>query len=546
MLPVRLSLCSIAFTLSAHIGISQTMDAKQSPHLRKQGNRTQLIVEGKPFIVLGGELGNSTFTSVENMSPVWARLKAMNLNTVLAPVYWELIEPSEGKLDFVLLDNLIAEARKNELKLVLLWFGSWKNSMSSHAPAWVKTNQETYPRVKDDKDISHEILSPFSANNLQADLKAFKALINHLKITDSQQQTVIMIQPENEIGMLPSARDHSSLANKKFNEPVPQELIQYLQANKEKLVPEFSSVWGRNGFKTSGTWEAVFGAGTHTDELFMAWYFAKYTNEIAAAGKEAYPLPLFVNAALNAPEKKPGEYPSAGPLPHIMDVWKAAAKSIDFLSPDFYNPKFKYWNDLYTRQNNPLFIPEHRFDNTVAAKAAFAIGHYEAIGFSPFSIESKEHPEEEGLGKMYDLIRQLSPLIARSQGNGKMEGVLLDKENQEATFTLGNYAFTVKHSYTLGWEASSKNEVWEPAGAIFIQTGENEFYFGGAGIVATIRNTKDAKLITGILKDEEGRFENNQWKIVRYLNGDQTHQGRHVRIFQREYAIQRVELYNYK
>ena len=185
----------------------------QMPHLNKQGKTTQLIVDDKPFLILGGELGNSTFTSMEYMEPVWPKLKTMNMNTVLAPVYWELIEPVEGKFDFELLDKLVKEARNNNLKIVFLWFCSWKNSMSSHAPSCVKKNQARFPRIKDDKGISHEILTPFSENNLEADLKAYQALLKHLKESDGNDHTVIMIQTENEIGMLPSARDYSLLAN---------------------------------------------------------------------------------------------------------------------------------------------------------------------------------------------------------------------------------------------------------------------------------------------------------------------------------------------
>ena len=521
---------------------------EQIPQLKKQGNTTQLIVDGQPYLILGGELGNSTFTSVENMASVWPKLKAMNLNTVLAPVFWELIEPTEGNFDFELLDDLIEEARKKDLKLVLLWFGSWKNSMSSHAPAWVKMNDEKYPRIKDENGISHEILTPFSKQNLQADLKAFMALMAHVKEIDSQQNTVIMIQPENEIGMLPSARDYHPAANGKFNQKVPADLIRYLEKNKESLVPEFYKIWKENGFKTSGTWEEIFGKGLHTDEIFMAWYYAVFTNEIVEAGKEIYPLPMFVNAALNRPGRKPGEYPSAGPLPHLMDVWKAGAPAVDFLSPDFYTPRFEHWNDLYTRQNNPLFIPEHRFDHTVAAKAAFAIGHYEAIGFSPFSIESKPKPEEEELGKMYDLLDQLTPLITQNHGKNKIEGVLLDKDKQETKLTFGKYEFTVKHSYTTGWdpEARQHPDDWVPAGAVFIQTDENEFYIAGSGVVVTFKNLEDSNKKVGILKNEEGSFNNGDWKVLRHLNGDQIHQGRHIRIFRGNYVIQRLALYDHK
>lgn len=528
--------------LVAQFGYSQ----EKIPSLQKKGNKTQLIVNGKPFIILGGELGNSSATSMASMEPIWSKLTDMNLNTVLTPIYWELIEAEEGKFDFSLVDDLILKARKEKLKLVFLWFGSWKNSMSSHAPEWVKLNQKKYPRVKDDKGKSHEILCPFSEDNLQADLNAFQKLMLHIKDFDQKEQTVIMVQVENEIGMLPTARDYHPLANTAFKKEVPQELLKYLQKNKEQLVPEFLEIWKKNGFKTSGNWEQIFGKGLAADEIFMAWYFAKFTNKVAKAGKDNYAIPMFVNAALNAAEKKPGEYPSAGPLPHVMDIWKAAGTSIDFLSPDFYNPLFKHWNDLFTRQGDPLFIPEHRFDASAPFKGLYAIGHYEAIGFSPFSIESVSDAKKEPLGKIYDLVKQLTPVIEANKGQGKIDGVLLDKENQLQIIQLGNYEFIFKHDYTLNWSDGAKEEVWPMSSAIIIQIGTDEFYIAGSGIVVTFKPIKNTNLNVGILKTDQGNFENGVWKTIRHFNGDQTHQGRHIRISVGDYEIQKVKLYIYE
>ncbi|WP_080319344.1 GH35 family beta-galactosidase [Croceivirga radicis] len=519
------------------------------PRLSKIGNKDVLLVNNAPYLILGGELGNSTATSKASMSTVWPRLKELNLNTVLVPIYWELLEPEPNQFNFDLVDELIHDARTNNLKLVFLWFGSWKNSMSSHVPAWVKTNYKKYPRAKDDKGNSQEILSPFYRTNLEADLNAYTALMRHIKEVDGKENTVIMMQPENEIGMLPVARDHSPLANKKYAEPVPDHLMEYLLANREKLNPEFNSIWAKNGYKKSGNWAEVFGEGIATEELFMAYYFAKYTNSITQAGKEIYPIPAFVNAALNAPGKAPGVYPSAGPLPHLLDIWKAASPAIDFYSPDFYNPDFEKWNNLYTRQNNPLFIPEHRFDNTVAAKAIFTIGKYQALGFSPFAIEQNPNvelkPKEILLAETYKTLGELAPVLLSQWGQNKIKGVLLDKENNTSTFILGDYEFTASHTHNLGWDPKAKDDQWEQAAALIVQTAKNEFYFLGFGTSLTFKNLKNNKTV-GILKAESGHFENNTWKVFRHLNGDQTHQGRHIRAFLGTVSLQRFTLYEYE
>jgi beta-galactosidase GanA len=537
-LPIFLTLfCFINFQLFAQQSL---------PKLLKKGTTTQLIVDDKPFIILGGELGNSTATTTENMKSVWPKLKTMNLNTVLVPVYWELIEPIEGNFEFKLYQDLILEARQNDIKLVFLWFGSWKNSMSSHAPAWVKLNQDKYPRVKDQTGRSQEILSSFSENVLEADKNAFEKLMQFIKDFDTKDRTVIMVQVENEIGMLPSARDHQTLANEAFKKPVPAELMIYLQQNKDKLVPEFREIWKKNGYKTSGNWEEVFGKGLHTDEIFMAYYYADFTDKITEAGKKIYPLPMFVNAALNKAGREPGNYPSAGPLPHLMDVWKSAGKAVDFLSPDFYNPDFKHWCDLYTRQGDVLFVPEHVFDQSVAAKALYTIGHYEGMGFSPFSIESTQKPEDEPLGKMYGLIKELSPLITSNQGTGKIKGIMLSKSDPENIVRLGKYEFTCKHDYTLSWTPGARTETWPLGSAIIIQTAENEFYIAGSGVVITTKSIENKDLNIGLLKVDEGSFINNQWTVKRHLNGDQTHQGRHINIGTNQFGIQRVEFYGYR
>ncbi len=523
----------------------------QAPHPRLEpvGNRHQLLVQGEPFTLLAGELGNSTATTMASMAPVWPRLEALNLNTVLVPVYWELLEPVEGEFDFTLVDDLVLEARRRNLKLVLLWFASWKNSMSSHAPAWVKQDPQRFPRARSAEGVSQEILTPFSAQNLEADRAAYVRLLRRIREIDQDHQTVIMVQPENEVGMLPSARDHHPLADAAWEAGVPAALVDYLVQHRDSLNPETLEAWSAGNFATEGSWEALFGQGPHSEELFMAWHFARYVESISAAGKAEYPLPVFVNAALNRPGRAPGEYPSAGPLPHVMDVWRAASPSIDFYAPDFYNPRFRHWNDLYTRQGNPLFVPEHRFDNTVAAKALFALGHYEALGFAPFSVE--QDPErsmedkEDKLSRVYAALREVLPLFHDLKGQDRIRGVLLDREVNELQFELGDYRFTAAHTHNLGWEPESAEEEWAPAGAVILQAGEREFFYVGFGVSLRMQHASDPDRRVGILKAELGHFQDGQWTVLRHLNGDQTHQGRHIRSFMADVSIQRFTLYEY-
>ena len=514
------------------------------PRLVKNGNYVQLIVENKAFLVLGGELGNSSASSSEYMRPIWPRLKQMNLNTVIAPVYWELMEPIEGKFDFSLVDSMVINARLNDMKLVLLWFGAWKNSMSCYAPAWVKTSTTRFPRALDKNKIPQEILTPFNKNNLDADKRAFARLMEYIKEIDSKQTTVISIQVENEIGMLPDARTYDEAANKAFNAPVPSQLISYLKKNKDNLLPEIRSIWKANGSKTAGTWEEIFGKGLATDEIFMAWYYAVFTNEVTVAGKAVYNLPMFVNAALNRPGRKPGEYPSAGPLPHVMDIWKAGAPAVDILAPDFYNPDFKHWCDLYTRAGDPLFIPEHRFEAGVDAKAFFAFGNYNCLSFSPFSIESTNQPEKEPIGKTYDILNQITHLITKHQPPGNLKGFLIEKDSIQRDVPLGDYLITVHHEYKMGWSPGSKENIWPLAGALIISVAPDEFFVAGTGIVMTFASKSQGKR-AGFISIDEGRFESEKWIPGRRMNGDQDHQGRHVRIPVNDYSIQHVKLYTY-
>jgi len=527
-----------------------TLAAAAAPRLEKQGTTQQLIVDGKPFLILGGELGNSSASNAEYMKPHWPRLKAMHLNTVLAPVYWELVEPTQGKFDWASLDAMLRDARVQDLKLVLLWFGAWKNSMSTYAPAWIKRDSVRYPRVKIANGSSVEILSAFSKNTLDADARAYAQLMAHLAQVDGRDNTVLMIQVENEIGMLPIARERGTVADKAYAAAVPPELMRALATRGGKLEPELLERWKKNGGKATGSWAQVFGEDEWGQEVFTAWHYARFVESLVKAGKARYDIPMYANVALNRTGRKPGEYPSGGPLPHLIDVWKAGAPSLDFLAPDIYFPNFAQLAARYHRADNMLFIPEANNATSPQgpANAFYSFGALDSLGFSPFSIESLGDAPN-ALSQAYAVLEQLKPLLLESRGKGRMAGfrATLNEDGSvvetPAKATLGGVEFTV--TFIDPWTPKDQQAIANHGGLV-IHSGE-DFWFAGQGVTITFKGAEPAGPLPGIELAEEGVFDvRGQWIAGRRLNGDQTHQGRHIRLPPGKPQIQKVRLYWYR
>ncbi|WP_243692270.1 DUF5597 domain-containing protein [Caulobacter sp. BK020] len=532
------------------------------PRLETQGSARRLVVDGEPMLVLGGELGNSSASSQAYMAKYWPKLKAMNLNTVLAPVSWELIEPKEGVYDFSSVDGLLRDARAQDMRLVLLWFGAWKNSMSTYVPSWVKRDDVRFPRAKSAPEpgqaggVSQEILSAFSVETRDADARAYAALLAHLKAVDARG-TVLMVQVENEVGMLPSAREWGPEADAAWAGPVPSELLERLANGGEAIEPELRALWKAHGAKTSGAWAQVFGDGDAGQEVFTAWFYARYVEAVTRAGKAAYPLPMYVNVALNRTGKAPGEYPSGGPLPHLIDVWKTGAPSVDLISPDIYFPNFSDLAGRYKRPDNALFIPEA---NNVGApetpaNAFYAIGELDALGFSPFQVENADDTAQAAVTQAYGVLRRLAPAILAaqgqdSQGGCKMSGfkprVLEDGTVLDAPVsqTIGDYRFTV--GFLDPWTPKADQKT-AGHGGLIIQIGPEEYLMAGRGLVVTFAGAGDDLALAGIDSAVEGVFDaQGRWVPGRVLNGDQTHQGRHIRLPPDQFQIQRVKLYRYR
>jgi hypothetical protein len=495
------------------------------PYLREQGKATQLVVDNKPFLVLGGELHNSSSSSIEYMKPIWPKLKQMNLNTVLAVVSWAMIEPEEDKFDFTIVDSMVREARNNGLHLIILWFGSWKNGISHFTPYWVKKDLERFPRVRIKNGKNIEVLSVFGEESLEADTKAFVALMRYIREMDSDRHTVIMVQVQNEVGVLGDSRDRSDAANAAFTEQVPDELMQYLVRYKDELLPEFKEVWSTMGYRESGTWTEVFGTGVKADEVFMAWHYARYLDRIAKVGKAQYSLPMYVNAWIVQPrDKVPGDYPSGGPQAHNHDIWRAGASNINILAPDIYLPNFGEICEMYSRSGNPLFIPESFAGARGAANAFYAIGKFNAIGFSPFGIDGRiVDPENGPIPRAYDVLSQLSFLVLEHQGKDSINSVILDKQNPNQNITMGDYTL----------EVTLRRQRWSPVApesgyCMIIMTEPDEFVIAGSDIQITFFADTPGPEIVGLASVYEGKYVNGQWFPGRNLSGDVIMQDYHL------------------
>ena len=503
-----------------------------------------------PYPILGGELSNSAATSVTDIDEVMPRMRALGLNTVLVPAYWELMEPVEGKFDFTLIDRTIDVARREQLHVVFLWFGVWKNSMSCYTPSWFKQDTKRFPRAMTAEGKQMEIASCFSDNVLQADLKAFSALILHIKERDPQREVVVMMQIENEIGMLESARDHSPLAEKAYK--------------KER-------------------WAERYGTDEYADEKFMALSYARYVEHLAKAARELHHMPLYVNAAMNSRGRRPGEYPSAGPLAHLIDFWHEGAPSIDLLAPDIYDTGFKSWCAQYAmplrpqdggKVKNRLFIPESRCCENSGVRALYAFGEHQAIGFSPFAIDQASPKETESVTQAYALLKQVFN-VKRPLNTW---GLLFDQEDRERIIKDDNVIMTCRHYFTLPWDPrATDGSTWPEGGAMLIRLGKFDYLLAGSGVVIDFKtptekqqeqqktlgedgfaeaggnsqfSTLNSQLFSGkrlglLSVDEVEIADDGTMQYLRRHNGDQTHQGRHARIGVGEWKILHIKLYEY-
>jgi beta-galactosidase GanA len=494
------------------------------PRLVHKDGRHALFVDGAPYLMLGAQVNNSSaWPSV--LPQVWPAIKAIHANTVEMPVYWEQFEPKPGAFDYSVVDALVTQSRKNDVRLVLLWFATWKNGSPHYMPLWMKQDPKKLVRMLRADGRPVDSASPFSNEMLEADKRAFVALMRHLKKTDPQH-TVIMVQVENEAGTWGAIRDYSPAALKAFESPVPAPVLAAM--NKKPSSP------------TAG-WKEVF--GKDADEYFHAWGVARYVGEVAAAGKAEYPLPLYANAALRDPISPgpAGTYESGGPTDNVLPIWKAAAPAIDILAPDIYMDdyaKVQKILDLYDRPDNPLLVPEIANAPAYARFFFLALGH-QSIGFAPFGIDytgfvnfplGATRSNEETLAPFamnYRLVGPMMREIAQLSFDGKVKAVAEKKGTPTQSLELGPWKVNVSYGVPQFGFGEKPPGNPEPIGrALIAQLGDDQFLVAGFHCRVDFQTGGPAPgKQREYLRVEEGTYKNGKFKSLRIWNGDQTDWG---------------------
>lgn len=518
------------------------------PRLKRDGtNHARLLVDGAPFLAIGGELHNSSSSDPHHMRSVWDKLAGSGYNSIIATVGWDQVEPTEGDFDFSVVDELIAGARSAGLRLVLIWFGAFKNASSTYAPSWVRGDRDRFPRAvlaeprlptpfSYKGSMDRPVLSAFSTALLEADTSAYRALMLHLADTDSEH-TVIFMQVENEVGLLGSARDRSVAALEAWNAEVPDPLRRALQEHPDSFARATRDALSIAADR-SGSWTGLFGEGNAVaDEAFMAWAFASYVGTLASEGKAVLDLPAYANAWLGpqAPADLPGTYPSGGPTAGMLGVWRAAAPSLDFLAPDIYLPDSRAVMEQYDVPGNPLFIPEARFR---AGDAFLAIGQHGGIGYQVFGVEDARPGNQFSVASR--AIIASTDAIVDAQRSGSVFGFALGPDDDSASARINGVTVTVRNAPKLyASMLLDAGVVLPPAPELPDETegaahgvtrGDNRVF----GLVAGLPDGSFLILGQGALVDfssddaelevdsvRELRLVGERWQDGRVLNGDE-------------------------
>ena len=545
----------------------------ERPCIAEKGNQKVLLVDGKPFIMLAGEIHNSDSSSPAYMEQIWKIADDLGMNSLLLPVTWEMVEPVEGEFHFEVLDQLIDQAREYGMKIGILWFGSFKNAECMYAPEWVKRDLERFHRGQIVKGknkagrrvsptlpvtIPYTTISYLSENAMQADARAFGKMMQHVCEYDEAEGTVITVQVENETGLLGNAREVSDEADAAFAGEVPQEFASYMRSHTEYMEEDVRAAVEAGAEK--GSWSEVFGAAA--EEIFSAYHVASFVEYVAKAGKDAYNLPMTVNCWLDKAADTPGDYPSGGPVARVHEVWDYCAPSIDVYCPDIYVPYFNKVCDRFVKGGtNPLYIPESATHSYAAPRMVYTVGHYHAMCYSPFGFDDIGKPFSAAQGYLFGMdvtdpalktpqnfeeyaalgkiLREAMPLLAERYGTTDLQAVCAEREAEKKK-SLGLPEDMNPMERLMAEAAASTKMMFGDLGVsagfggmmrprndgvlLVCRTKENEVYMIGEQCDIQLFSADSEKTNLDILRLEEGTFENGAFVPGRRFNGDEAAQ----------------------
>lgn len=511
------ALLALAFPVAAQVPLPRIVDGPARP---------MLLVDGQPFIALAVQANNSSgYPAV--LPQVWPMAQRVGANTVMLPVAWEQVEAVEGQFDFSAVDAMLLGARGYNLRLVLLWYGTWKNTGLSYTPAWVKRDGLRFPRMRHADGRAHGTLSPHGAQTMAADARAFAALMRHLALTDSQH-TVIMVQVENEAGSWGLARDHSPEGQALFAGLIPQQLASALDIPRR-------------------TWTESFGA--RAEQFFMSWHVARYIDQVARAGQAELALPMIANAALgNAFTDEGGDVgPSGGPNWNALHIWRTAAPSLSAIGPDIYNrdaAAVERYLDRYAA-HGPLVVPE------IGNAAEYARFAWPAFGrgvllYSPFGLDGTGYVNyplgakalDEGVleafAAPYRLLGRAMSGWPQIAGTRPLWGTARGMDGADQSTTMGRWRLTAAYGR---WAFGEDEWTWiqrDPhpladvltGGLVVAQLDEDTFLVGGQNVRLRLALADPAPgEAAQVIEAQEGTFETGQWVMRRRWNGDQIDYG---------------------